>query len=54
MQQPKISSFFAPRRRGEAQGTLSGTVRRLCPYLWPGDRADLKARAGLAVVLMVA
>ena len=49
MHQPKISSFFAPRRRGEAQGTLSGTVRRLWPYLWPGDRADLKARAGLAV-----
>ena len=48
MHQPKISSFFAARRRGDAQGTLSGTVRRLWPYLWPTDRADLKARAGLA------
>ena len=54
MHQPKTSSFFAARRRGDGQGTLSGTVRRLWPYLWPGDRADLKARAGLAVVLMVA
>jgi len=53
MQQPNISSFFAARRRGDGQGTLTGTARRLWPYLWPADRGDLKARVALAVVLMI-
>jgi ATP-binding cassette, subfamily B, heavy metal transporter len=34
--------------------TFSATVRRLWPYIWPKDRADLKMRVALAVVLMVA
>ena len=29
-------------------------MRRLWPYLWPTDRIDLKVRAGLAVLLMIA
>ena len=36
---------------------LSGQVRtlaRLLPYLWPADRADLRLRVSLAVLLMVA
>ena len=36
---------------------LAGQVRtlaRLLPYLWPADRADLRLRVGLAVLLMVA
>ncbi len=38
----------------EARGTFLGTVRLLTPYVWPSDRADLKLRVGLAIVLMVA
>ncbi|HXE24819.1 MAG TPA: ABC transporter ATP-binding protein/permease [Roseiarcus sp.] len=30
-----------------------GTARRLWPYIWPEDRADLKLRVFLAVTLMV-
>ena len=33
---------------------MTGTVQRLWPYIWPTDRADLKARAALAVGLMIA
>ena len=38
----------------EAQGTFLGTVRLLTPYIWPADRADLKLRVALAIVLMIA
>jgi ATP-binding cassette, subfamily B, heavy metal transporter len=31
-----------------------GAVRRLLPYLWPSDRADLKLRVLLAMALLVA
>ena len=53
MHQPKNSSFLRSRAGADDGGTLTGTVRRLWPYLWPTDRADLKARAGLAVGLML-
>ena len=33
---------------------MTGTVRQLWPYIWPSDRADLKLRVLLAVLLMVA
>jgi len=26
------------------QATLAGTLAHLWPYIWPGDRADLKMR----------
>ncbi len=54
MRQPKTSNFFRAGANAADRGTLSGTTRRLWPYLWPTDRADLKARAALAVGLMVA
>jgi ATP-binding cassette subfamily B protein len=38
----------------EARGTFLGTVRLLIPYIWPSDRADLKLRVALAIILMVA
>jgi ATP-binding cassette, subfamily B, heavy metal transporter len=53
MQHQKSTKFIAggaPR----AEATLSSTVRRLWPYIWPGERSDLKLRVLLAVVLMVA
>jgi len=42
-----------PKGADASQGTLTGTVRLLWPYIWPQDRFDLKLRIGLAVVLMV-
>jgi ATP-binding cassette, subfamily B, heavy metal transporter len=54
MQHLKTSSFIAARAGGAAKGTLTGTVRQLWPYIWPADRADLRLRVVLAVVLMVA
>ena len=38
----------------EARGTFLGTVKLLTPYIWPSDRADLKLRVVLAIVLMIA
>jgi ABC-type transport system involved in Fe-S cluster assembly fused permease/ATPase subunit len=54
MQHQKSSNFIAARSKDTAKGTLSGTVRQLWPYIWPSDRADLRLRVVLAVVLMLA
>ncbi len=54
MQHQRSSSFIAARANGAAKGTLTGTVRQLWPYIWPSDRADLKLRVLMAVVLMFA
>src|SRR5580692_2219949 len=35
------------------QATLSGTLVHLWPYIWPGDRADLKARVVWSMVLLL-
>jgi ABC-type transport system involved in Fe-S cluster assembly fused permease/ATPase subunit len=51
MLQFKASNFQpAPR----PSSTLATTARRLWPYIWPKDRADLKLRVVLAVALMIA
>jgi ATP-binding cassette, subfamily B, heavy metal transporter len=53
MQHQKTTKFIAgaaPR----AEATLTSTVRQLWPYIWPGERADLKLRVLLAVLCMVA
>ena len=36
------------------QATLIGTLVHLWPYIWPGDRADLKMRVVWSVVLLLA
>jgi len=36
------------------QATLLGTLVHLWPYIWPGDRADLKMRVVWSVVLLLA
>ena len=54
MQHQKTSSFVTARASGAGNGSLSGTVRLLWPYLWPSDRRDLKLRVLLAVALMIA
>src|SRR5438477_11023864 len=33
--------------------TLSGTLVHLWPYIWPGDRVDLKMRVVWSVVLLL-
>ncbi len=35
------------------RGSLAGTLIRLWPYIWPGDRADLKMRVVWAMVLLL-
>ncbi|HLX15443.1 MAG TPA: ABC transporter ATP-binding protein/permease [Bradyrhizobium sp.] len=35
------------------QATLTGTLARLWPYIWPGDRVDLKMRVVWSVVLLL-
>src|SRR5258707_3140776 len=36
------------------QATLIGTLAHLWPYIWPGDRADLKMRVVWSMVLLLA
>ena len=36
------------------QANLAGTLAHLWPYIWPGDRADLKMRVVWSVVLLLA
>jgi ATP-binding cassette, subfamily B, heavy metal transporter len=36
------------------QASLTGTLAHLWPYIWPGDRADLKMRVVWSVVLLLA
>ena len=37
----------------QAQTSLAATLRHLWPYIWPSDRADLRRRIYVALVLMV-
>ena len=36
------------------KATLIGTLVHLWPYIWPGDRADLKMRVVWSMVLLLA
>jgi len=40
-------------RHAADQATLIGTLVHLWPYIWPGDRADLKMRVIWSVVLLL-
>src|ERR1700760_3454393 len=42
-----------PARHAADQATLIGTLVHLWPYIWPGDRADLKMRVVWSVVLLL-
>src|SRR3982751_2899235 len=43
-----------PSQNGQAeQATLFGTLVHLWPYIWPGDRADLKMRVVWSMVLLL-
>jgi ATP-binding cassette subfamily B protein len=43
----------APPDPSFGQATLAGTLVHLWPYIWPGDRADLKMRVVWSVVLLL-
>ena len=53
MKHQKTSNFIEAKSNRESRGTFLGTVRLLTPYLWPADRADLKLRVVLAILLMI-
>jgi ATP-binding cassette, subfamily B, heavy metal transporter len=42
-----------PETTPDQQATLIGTLVHLWPYIWPGDRADLKMRVVWSVVLLL-
>ena len=43
----------APASESTEQATLIGTLVHLWPYIWPGDRADLKMRVVWSMVLLL-
>ena len=42
-----------PANKSIEQATLIGTLAHLWPYIWPGDRVDLKMRVVWSVVLLL-
>src|SRR5215813_9914718 len=42
-----------PAGAAEERATLFGTLVHLWPYIWPGDRMDLKMRVVWSVVLLL-
>ncbi len=55
MSETHLRSPHASRHAVSADGgKLSVTLRRLWPYIWPSDRADLKQRVALATLLLFA
>src|SRR5438105_5779961 len=44
----------APAGNSPEKATLTGTLVHLWPYIWPGDRADLKMRVVWSMVLLLA
>src|SRR5271156_40484 len=54
MKHQKSTSFVAAGSSRADRGTFMGTVRLLLPYIWPAERADLRLRVLLAIVLMIA
>ena len=54
MSVPQIdSSPRAASRPIDAEATVFGTLKGLWPYIWPGDRPDLKLRAVAALIALV-
>src|SRR5260221_14299849 len=43
-----------PASNSPEKATLIGTLAHLWPYIWPGDRADLKMRVVWSMVLLLA
>src|SRR5213596_1104560 len=49
----RISEADSPAGNSPEKATLIGTLVHLWPYIWPGDRADLKLRVVVAMVLLL-
>src|SRR3569623_2918940 len=52
MTAPNTSDQKRP-ARAVADASLSATLVQLWPYIWPGERHDLKMRVGWSMVLLV-
>src|ERR1700755_2147159 len=50
---PNSGTATAIADRSMERATLVGTLAHLWPYIWPGDRADLKMRVVWSVVLLL-
>src|SRR4030081_3838027 len=50
---PGVGETLPPSNKPAEQATLIGTLVHLWPYIWPGDRADLKMRVVWSVVLLL-
>jgi ATP-binding cassette subfamily B protein len=50
---PHAAAEPPPQNSQAEQATLIGTLLHLWPYIWPGDRADLKMRVVWSVVLLL-
>src|SRR6478736_3098790 len=49
----QASEAQSPASNSPEQATLIGTLLHLWPYIWPGDRADLKMRVMWSVLLLL-
>src|SRR5260370_38662134 len=49
---PQAQDAVAPASPAD-KATLIGTLVHLWPFIWPGDRADLKMRVAWSVVLLL-
>src|SRR5206468_11531353 len=50
---PGVGETLPPSNKAAEQATLIGTLLHLWPYIWPGDRRDLKMRVVWSVVLLL-
>src|ERR1700694_1260897 len=50
---PPAREALPPSGKSMEQATLIGTLLHLWPYIWPGDRADLKMRVVWSMVLLL-
>src|SRR6478752_2947859 len=50
---PPAREALPPSATSMEQATLIGTLAHLWPFIWPGDRADLKMRVVWSVVLLL-
>jgi ABC-type transport system involved in Fe-S cluster assembly fused permease/ATPase subunit len=50
---PHIEAALPPQPTSAERATLIATLAHLWPYIWPGDRADLKMRVVWSVVLLL-
>src|SRR3954465_9293331 len=50
---PALNDETVPNPAHIERGTLFGTLAHLWPYIWPGDRVDLKMRVVWSLLLLL-